>query len=762
LGAMTLVYPIAIHRTCVLLFCLISLGAPASSVELRVGVPNDPPVAFVDSAGDFRGIYVETLDQIAQLERWKLLFESVTLVEGVAKLQKGHLDLLIHPPSGHENAFSFTRESPVMEWGVIIARPQSAIVRFSDLRGHRVAVPENSAQSTAFLKWREQALPNCHILMVKTQQEAIAAVTSQSADAAVVSNLALAAQDGTPQWVTTPIVLNPMDVLIASPRGLHEDTLQRIDEVLAEWKQQPDSFLQQTLVRWLPPRPEPPLAVGVPPWPLWIAAGLVMGLVVVLIGLLIAIRRAYFCQPSIDGKLLEELRRSEQRYRNFVESIPFGLLETDPEGNILFANAMEHQICRYRQGELPGKNILDMASSLMEKEKLHVYLRRMISGQTKPDPCYTSLIRQDGIRVDIRYEWSIKRAPQGEAIGLYALVTDVTETILLKDKIITQQKDLKRTADQRANELMEAYNDLLMAGAVFDNTSEAILVMALDSQLKTVNPAFSKMTGYAEEEITGEKLAMLSSKKQPPAFFEKLWKTLEKQGHWQGEIWPRKQSGEIFAAWLTINAVRDAHEQVTQYVALLSDITRRKQYEQQIWRQANFDALTGLPNRNLFYQRLGQAVSAGEREHHMLAVMFIDLDKFKNVNDTLGHDAGDELLKAATRRIASCVEKNDTVARMGGDEFTVILPKITTVRRAALIAGGILEELNRPFDILGNSVEISGSIGIVIYPHDGKDLTTLLKHADIAMYHIKESGRNGFSFYGEMNPPANEPHAIPQ
>lgn len=753
------VWPNGFYRFPLLIAALFGFHS-ALAVPLHVGVPDNPPLSFKDSEGYFQGVYVEVIQRIAEQENWKLYFESISVSEGLNRLRKGDLDMLINVPynATYRKLVDFSKQGPVLEWGLVAAPPGHGITSVFDLHQKSIALPARDEHSGEFQSLCREYGVDCRLVPVETYAAAARAVASERADVAAVSSLFLASEAAAQlNLQPTPITFHPSTMLVAAPRNVHGRLLKRIDETLAIWKQEPDSFLYRSLDQWTPHRTKlrqaatplmgEPLMLGV-----LAALAVALFALAVVTWLWLRSRGGYEESPEESAER-KELRESEQRYRGFVENIPFGLLETDTQGGIQFANAMEHQIRRYKYGELIGKNILDMVDSLDEREKMKTYLQRICSQQPVPvDPYLTTIIRQDGTRASLRYEWTYKRDPQGDLVGLYALVTDVTETLELKNKILDQQKDLKRTADQRANDLLKAYNDLLMAGAVFDNTSEAILVMDLDYKLQAVNPAFSSMTGFTEEEVEGQKLSVLASKKLRPVFFEKLYEHLRQKGSWQGEVWPGKRGGEMFPGWLSINSVRDAHEHNTQFVAMLSDITKRKQYEQQIWRQANFDALTGLPNRNLFHQRLSQAIQAGTQGNHTLALMFIDLDKFKEVNDTLGHDAGDELLKSATRRISGCVDKNDTVARMGGDEFTVILPAIANERRAALVAGKILEELNRPFDILGHLVEISGSIGIVLFPQNGKDLTTLLKNADIAMYHIKESGRNDFCFYSEVAP----------
>ncbi|RKZ53496.1 MAG: hypothetical protein DRR16_06230 [Candidatus Parabeggiatoa sp. nov. 3] len=291
-----------------------------------------------------------------------------------------------------------------------------------------------------------------------------------------------------------------------------------------------------------------------------------------------------------------------------------------------------------------------------------------------------------------------------------------------------------------------------LAATVFETTTEAIIVTNAQNQIIMVNPAFTSITGYTFKEVKGKTPDMLKSGYHDAAFYDEMWQGLVQTGKWQGEIWNRRKQGEIYVEWISIVAIRDSSQQITQYVAVFSDITKRKQTEEFIWHQAHYDALTNLPNRTLFADRLEQAVQTAARQEDRLAVIFIDLDRFKWVNDTLGHKAGDLLLQEAAQRLTGCVRESDTVARLGGDEFTVILLKIEDFLQVKVIAERLLKNLSLPFQLDNQEVSIGGSLGIAFFPEDGQDVETLLKNADIAMYQAKEGGRNAYQFFtAQMN-----------
>ena len=288
---------------------------------------------------------------------------------------------------------------------------------------------------------------------------------------------------------------------------------------------------------------------------------------------------------------------------------------------------------------------------------------------------------------------------------------------------------------------------LRLSSLVLENSSEGMVVTDADNLIVAVNPAFSTITGYSFEEVKGKNPSMLNSGRHDEAFYRKMWQSLNSTGRWHGEIWDKRKDGEVQAKWLTINTIRNEDGSVHRYVALFSDITERKLTEELIWRQANFDTLTDLPNRNMFRDRLNQEMKKSDREVSPLALLLIDLDKFKEVNDTLGHAVGDLLLQEATQRIRSCVRESDTLARLGGDEFTVVLSGISETGNIEDVAQKIVGKLAEPFRLGSELAYVSASIGITLYPNDANDIDALMKNADQAMYVAKNKGRNRFCYF---------------
>lgn len=298
-----------------------------------------------------------------------------------------------------------------------------------------------------------------------------------------------------------------------------------------------------------------------------------------------------------------------------------------------------------------------------------------------------------------------------------------------------------------AIERQHAEEERHLTDLIYQSSSEAMVVTDAQNRIITVNPAFTQMTGYTFEEAYGKSPGILKSGKHDEAFFTVMWQQILADGLWQGEVWNRRKNGELFPVWLTINTTKNKHGDITRFVALASDISHKMQSDELIWRQANFDFLTGLPNRYMFHDRLEQEIRTTRREGSMLALMFIDLDHFKDINDSLGHQMGDLLLVAAAERIGHCIRESDSLARLGGDEFTVILTHLYDIEDAERIAQNILTALSDSFTLGDHTVFISASVGITLYPNDSTQVSQLLSNADQAMYAAKNSGRNGVQYY---------------
>ncbi|MBY0431693.1 MAG: EAL domain-containing protein, partial [Rhodospirillales bacterium] len=425
-----------------------------------------------------------------------------------------------------------------------------------------------------------------------------------------------------------------------------------------------------------------------------------------------------------------ELHHVSHRLGQILNSASEGILGLGQDGRITFANPTAAAIL-----DLPVEHLVGV-----EAHRLAGRLRIAQGTSGRRLPVRAALMRG---AVAARAELTLER-PQAAPLSLEFAGAPVEENGILVGMVAIFRDITERKRSEEK---------LRLAATVFGTTAEAILVLGPDRAVQAANPAFAQITGHCAEEVMGRAPTFLDGEEGMTA----IWEAVETDGRWQGERWNHRKNGERYAERFAITTVIDDQGLVAQYVVVFSDITQRKLDEERIRYQANYDALTGLPNRALFQDRLHTMVSAAQRTGDMLGLMFIDLDGFKLVNDTLGHDMGDELLKEAARRLSECVRSGDTVARLGGDEFTVLMPHLQDFRNAPIAAQRIIDTLEQPFDLGGKEAFVSASIGIATFPNDATDSQTLLKHADAAMYRAKEQGKANFQFYtADMNAEVTE------
>lgn len=316
-------------------------------------------------------------------------------------------------------------------------------------------------------------------------------------------------------------------------------------------------------------------------------------------------------------------------------------------------------------------------------------------------------------------------------------------------------RDAAQSNDQADSPLSKLSRETLLQ--VFAQCSEAILVSDANNRIIAVNAAFTRLTGYTFDDVKGQDPKLLSSGRSDPGFVREMWGSLQQDNFWEGEIWDRRKDGTVFPKWLTISALRNTQGEVDNFVACFTDISEQKEAADRLLHLAYHDPLTHLPNRLAFESQIELAIRSCERDNRQVAVMLIDIDRFKTVNDTLGHHVGDELLKSVAARLRDTVRASDIVARLGGDEFVVVLPDIDNPFVATSVAGKVQRALEGNHIIGSHSLYATPSMGISIYPSDGRDSDTLLKNADIAMYHAKSAGRNNFQFYAaRMNEASSE------
>ncbi|MEQ6340181.1 MAG: diguanylate cyclase [Gammaproteobacteria bacterium] len=404
---------------------------------------------------------------------------------------------------------------------------------------------------------------------------------------------------------------------------------------------------------------------------------------------------------------------SEERLAHFFTASYEGLLFHD-NGVIIDINPAISELLDTPPEKIIGKHILE----LVAPESLKKVIANMQAGEEGP------------------YEVIVQRS-DGSTIPAEVRAKSVEY----------QGRTIRVVAAQDIRERKKAEEKLRQAATVFDNTSEAIVITDAEHSIVAVNRAFSDITGYESPEVLGKAPRIYQSGRHNKTVLTELQSSLETHGQWRGEIWNRRKNGDVYPAWECVTEIKGEQGRVTNTVRVFSDISAMKESEKRLHYLAHHDALTGLPNRLLFQENLNQALRRAKRHKQRVALLFLDLDRFKIINDTLGHACGDRLLQETALRLRKAVRAEDMVARLGGDEFTIILADIAHPEDAAILAKKLIDAVAEPIATDGHEITTSTSMGISIYPDDAEDSEGLAKAADAAMYRAKEHGRHNYQFY---------------
>ncbi len=416
----------------------------------------------------------------------------------------------------------------------------------------------------------------------------------------------------------------------------------------------------------------------------------------------------------------KELQDSLRFARQLIETIPNPVFYKDREGRYLGCNSAFSAFLGRPREEIVGRSVYDLAP----RELADTYHAADEALYAHPGTqVYESRVQAAGgeTRNVVFHKAAFTRA-DGSLGGLVGVILDISERV-------------------RAEE------NLRLAASVFANSQEGILITDAGNRIVDANPAFTRITGYRREEVLGKDPKMLSSGRQSPAFYAEMWESLAARNAWRGEIWNKRKNGECYAELLSVATVRDERGSLLRYVGVFSDISQLKAHEAELDRIANYDPLTGVPNRRLLSDRLNHAVAHAQRQGRSFALCYFDLDGFKAVNDRLGHEMGDRLLVEITHHLKGVLRNEDTLARLGGDEFVLLFNELASEDECFTILDRVLSVISSPVDLAGHPVSVSASIGVTLFPRDDGDPDTLLRHADQAMYRAKESGKNRYHLY---------------
>ncbi|WP_242390567.1 sensor domain-containing protein [Pararhodospirillum photometricum] len=442
--------------------------------------------------------------------------------------------------------------------------------------------------------------------------------------------------------------------------------------------------------------------------------------------------------------------RERRRLVTVTDTMGEGLYVVDRAGRVVMVNVAACRLLGFTEAEVLGQSAHEMFHACGDGDPSPGPLEDcpVHRVQEVGAPCAVSawFRRKDGVVLAVEITCSLMTGPMSATARSWR--EGVIGLLLGEGRSRPRDGDpvavvtFVDVTEQRRHEA-----SLLKLSRAVEQSSASVVITDAQGQIEYVNPAFCQITGYTPEEVLGRTPAMLKSGRVPAEIYRDMWQTIASGREWRGEFHNRRKDGTLYWERATISPIKNEEGKITHFVAVKDDITQKKEIEEELFHRANYDPLTGLPNRQLLLDRLNTALAVARRESHRVAVMFMDLDRFKQVNDTLGHNAGDVLLKQAASRLSAVLRPQDTLGRLGGDEFLVVAPGLHKPSEATVVAGRLLEVARQPFTVDGRDIYVSASIGICLGPGDGTSPQILMRNADAAMYLAKENGRDGFHFF---------------
>jgi diguanylate cyclase (GGDEF)-like protein/PAS domain S-box-containing protein len=416
------------------------------------------------------------------------------------------------------------------------------------------------------------------------------------------------------------------------------------------------------------------------------------------------------------------LQHSEEQVFEFLEGVGLAAIAIDTQGSLVHINQVMAAQIGQAEKSLLGCDWIGQYVSSEDRPRLAEVFGGKVSLSALPQELEYQVETAKG-QCLFRWHLTLIRDPAGVPMSIAMMGSDITEWRRMGDR-------------------------LRLNAQVFDSSNEAMVITDRQNNIISVNRAFTRLTGYEREEALGKNPRILNSGRQDAAFYRSMWESIIENGFWRGDIWDRRKDGSCYPKFLSITAIRDDGGEIVKFSAVFYDVSERKEMELQLENLAHYDSLTGLPNRMLLHDRLEQAIATAERQRQHFALLFIDLDGFKPVNDEHGHGVGDAVLKLVGERLNLVIRGMDTAARLGGDEFVVILTDIHNRENTERVAEKIIGELSEPYQVAGKTLSISASIGASLYPSDQKVAMDLLRTADEAMYQAKRDGKRRVKFYG--------------
>ncbi len=683
--------------------------------ELRVGVYSNEPKVFVDADGKAAGIFVDLLQLVAAREQWTLKYVHCSWQDCLDALREGQLDLMpdVARSPERETLYDFHRLPVLHSWSQIYRTSGAPIYSLFDLQGKRVAVLKGSVQRSTFLNMVDSFGIQVSLVDAPSLIEAFAMVQWGEADAVISNHLFGNFHSARYGVVDTGIVFQPAALFFATGPGRNAEVLAAIDRSVEAWRSGADPAYAQVMRHWGGQDPGGQIS----PWVWRGLAGLVA--FSLLAALMVAILRRQVQERT------RHLRESEQKLATILDSVGAFIYIKGKDYRYQYANHHTRHYFGRPAHEVLGHDdaaFFDAATA----QRLRANDRQVLEdGETLEAEEVNTPAATGETRAFLSIKIPLRHA-DGSIYALCGISTDITE---------------RRKAEE----------SLQIAATVFESF-EGMIVTGPDQRILKANQAYARLTGYSVDELVGQTPRLLHSGRQDASFYAAMQNTLHSSGMWQGEVWNRRKDGTEYPAWITITTVRSPRGEITHYVGTQTDISSRKAAEEEIRLLAFYDPLTGLPNRRLMNDRLQHSLAACARSGAGGALLFVDLDNFKDLNDTQGHELGDQLLRQVAARLGGCVRMGDTVARLGGDEFVVLLEGLSpqvheAAAQAETVGRTVLQALSQSYQLDGHAHHSSCSIGIALYADARGSVDELLKHGDMAMYQAKGAGRNTLRFF---------------
>ncbi|HEU4851567.1 MAG TPA: EAL domain-containing protein [Telluria sp.] len=699
--------------SCALAAALLS-GAVKGNSTLMVGVYSNAPKVFVDASGRASGIFVDLLGEIAKREKWSVRYVECAWESCMQMLRDGQLDLvpdMARSPE-REREFSFHQRPALFNWSLVYRRKDESITSLLDLQGKRIGVLAGSIQEDILTRLLPQYGVNAELVPAATNDIAFEWAASGEVHAVTASKYYGDMHAEKYKLAQTPITFEPTQLYFASRKGYQQKTLATIDRYLSDWQHDPDSVYFDILNRWHTRtlRSQVPVLYW---WALAAAGGMLGSAILATLVLRKRIREKTSALTESEGKLSAIL--------DGTDSIVY---IKDRDLRLQYVNRAACELAGKSADQMIGHTTQELFGPTFAEQSAETDIRVIEQGEHVVSE---ELDISDGERtVTLLSTKAPLRRADGSIYALCGIATDITA----------------RKETERAQRI----------AAIVFQSQEGMFVTDAERRVLNANEAFARMTGYQAFELAGNELPDVFVHDDGGAALQATWSAVEREGKWQGEVRVARRGGDELHAWLTVNAVEDARGAITHYVGTLADITEQKMAQGEIARLANYDPLTNLPNRRLLMERLQHWLAGQRRGKGTAALLFLDLDNFKDLNDTSGHAAGDQLLRQVADRILSCVREGDTVARLGGDEFVILLEGIEgseedAATHVAAIGWKIHAAVNRPYSIAGAAHHATCSIGVALCVDSCAKIDELMKRGDLAMYEAKRAGRNTLRFF---------------